>query len=338
MRAPKPPRVGIIGAGTIGAELYRKVQRLGWDVAFVAKSDGVYKNLATKIDRLDNYLNYAAGLDVALVAIPTFDDGTAAYEYLQSFLQQNIPVVTCEKGSLSSHFAQLEPYRHRIGYSATVGGGTRLLHYVEDHVGPWTRQIHAVLNCTLNFLLSEVEGGRPFIDAADDAKRRGYAEPVIDDQYEIFNQEAKEDVVMKTAILFNLCGFTPERIRASDLAVKEMREPEVAQVIREAGQRRYIVSILRGAPQHNDRLGGFQHQVGGWTILGGFQAIASNPLFAQLVLPGITNGVLISQGEEGVYRATGPGGGPGPTTSAMIKDALQLLALPPAQPPDGEPK
>ena len=79
MRAPKPPRVGIIGAGNIGSELYRKVQRLGWEVAFVAKSDGVYKNLTDKIDRLDSYLNYAAGLDVAFVAIPTLDDGTAAF-------------------------------------------------------------------------------------------------------------------------------------------------------------------------------------------------------------------------------------------------------------------
>lgn len=328
MRHVKTPRVAIIGAGNIGSELYRKLLLLGWEVACVVKSDGVYKNLHDRIDRLDSYLDRCRSVDIAFLAIPTLDDGTAAYEYLMSFLELGKPIVTCEKGALSSHFTELEPFLHLIGYSATVGGGTRFLRYMEGHIGPWTQQIHAVLNCTLNFLLSEVERGRPFVDAAADAKRLGYAEPGLSDPFEIFNQEAKEDVVMKTAILFNLSDFTRERIRASDFEVKEMRDSEVTQVIREAKRRRYIVSITRGEPDRDDRLGGFQHQVGEWTIRAGFQALDVNPLFSQLVLPGISNGLIIYEGADGIYRATGPGGGPGPTTSAMAKDALHLLAAP----------
>lgn len=333
MWGPKQPRVGIIGVGNIGSELYRRVVGLGWKVGFVVKSDGVYRNLTEKIDRLDTYLDYSRKVDLVFLAIPTLDDGTAAYEYITSLLAINIPVVTCEKGALSSHFTELEPQLYRLGYNASVGGGTRFLHYMEGHVGPWTQEIHAVLNCTLNFLLTEVERGRPFTAAAAEAKNRGYAEPGITDPYEIFNQEAKEDVVMKTAILFNLSGFTQERIRTRDLEVKEMRESEVLQVIREAAHRRYIVSITRGTPQRQDRLGGFRLQVGEWMVLGGFQAIDANPLFPLLLFPGITNGIVISEGGTGVYRATGHGGGPGPTTSAMIKDALQLLnPTPPAVP------
>lgn len=325
-RKVKPPRVGIIGAGNIGSELYRKVVGLGWEVKFVVKSDGVYRNLTDKVDRLDNYPEYAAGTDLAFLAIPTLDDGGTAHQYLRCYLDRGIPVVTCEKGSLGYYFPELEPFRHRIGYSATVGGGTRFLRYMEGHVGPWTLEIHAVLNCTLNYLLTEVDRGVPLETAATNARRLGYAEPGISDPYELFNQEAREDIVMKTAILFNLSNFTPQRIRASDLAVREMREPEITQVLREAGQRRYIVSITRGKPEHTDCLCGFRHQVGEWYIRGGFQALDSNPLFSQLVLPGITNGIIIYEGAEGIYRATGPGGGPGPTTSAMIKDALKLLA------------
>ena len=327
MRAPKPPHVGIIGAGNIGAELYRKVLNLGWEVTFVAKSDGVYKNLTNKIDRLENYLNYASGLDVIFLAIPTLDDGTAAYEYLLSFLKLNIPVVTCEKGSLSSHFAELEPYRHRIGYSATVGGGTRLLRYMEGHVGPWTQEIHGVINGTLNYLLSEVAAGKPMGAAIADVQRLGYAEPGVNGVLEIINQEAKEDVVMKTAILFNLSNFERERrLKASDMKVCEITDAEVDQLIREAGKRRFIVSITRGARQRDDTIGGFRHQVGEWNIRGGFQALESNPLFSQLVLPGIVNGVIVYEGGENTYRATGPGAGAVPTTSAMVKDELRLLA------------
>ena len=326
MWGPKLPRVGIIGAGNIGSELYRKVVELGWNVVFVAKSDGIYQNLTEKIDRLDTYLDYGRKVDLVFLAIPTLDDGTAAFEYLMSLLTINIPVVTCEKGALSGHFTELEPYLHRLGYNASVGGGTRFLHYMKGHIGPWTQQIHAVLNCTLNFILTEVERGRAFSEAVADARERGYAEPGITDPYEVFNQEAKEDVVMKTAILFNLSDFTKTRIRASDLEVKEMHESEVLQVIREVPRRRYIVSIIRGKPEREDRLGGFKYHVGDWTILGGFQAIEINPLFAQLVLPGIANGLVVYEGAGGIYRATGPGGRPGPTTSAMIKDAQQLLA------------
>ena len=101
-------KIGIIGAGNIGSELYRKAIALGWDVRFLVKADGVYKDLDEKIDEVDNYLNYCDGLDVVFLAIPTFDDGKTAYDYMISLLEKEIPVVTCEKGALSNYFPELK--------------------------------------------------------------------------------------------------------------------------------------------------------------------------------------------------------------------------------------
>jgi len=79
-------RIGIIGGGNIGSELFRKAQKLCWDVRFVLKSDGVYRNLTEKVGKLGQYQNYASGLDAVFLAIPTRDDGKIAFNYLSFYL------------------------------------------------------------------------------------------------------------------------------------------------------------------------------------------------------------------------------------------------------------
>lgn len=317
--------VGLIGAGNIGSVLYRRLQRLGWNIQFVLRSDGVYRDLRQKIDRLENFPARANGVQLVFLAIPTFDDGTTACQYLRHFLERNIPVVTCEKGALANYFSQLESFKDNIGYRATVGGGTRLLQFLEDHVGPGLRQIHAVINGTLNYLLHAVAIGKSFNAAIAEVQRHGYAEPGVVNPLAIVNEEATRDAVMKTAIMFNVANLTPRRLRALDVKVKEIGDAELTQLIHDANRRRFIVSISRDELATEDTIGGFAHDLEGWTISAGFKAVDSNPAFADLILPGVTNGIIMQEGSDGTYRMTGPGGGAMPTTSAMLKDATQLF-------------
>ena len=322
-------KTGIIGAGRIGSVLYKKTVSLGWEIKFILKDDGVYRNLSERMDNLENRQNYFKDLDVVFLAIPTFDDGKTAFDYMTSLLEKNIPVVTCEKGSLSNYFSELEKWIDKIGYSATVGGGTRLLRYLERRINPQVNEVQAVINGTLNYIFDEISKGRNLGEVVEEVKRLGYTEPGASSPIDIINKESLGDAPMKSAILFNVCfrKFTPKRMKAKNVELNKIGKQELRNLITEANNRRYIVSITKGNNKE-DVIGGFKYQIDDWTISAGFKRIDDNPLFRKLIPEGVDNAVLISEGEfgrEGTYVLSGPGAGSGPTTNSMIIDAEAIL-------------
>jgi len=322
-------KVGIIGAGHIGQALYKKVVSSGWEVKFILKDDGIYKNLSEKIDDLKNYQGYYKDLDVVFLAIPTFDDGKIAFDYMKSLLERDIPVVTCEKGALSNYFSELEKWIDKIGYSATVGGGTRLLRYLEERINPQVNEVHAVINGTLNYIFDEISRGSSLGEVIEEAKTLGYTEPGATNPLEIINKESSGDVPMKSAILFNVCfrEFTQKRMKAKDAKINKIGEQGLKNLITEAHNRRCIVSFAKENNKEEDVIGGFQYRIDDWTISAGFKNISENPLFLELVPNGVNNALLIYEGEygiDGTYRIIGQGAGAGPTTSSMIQDAIKL--------------
>jgi len=322
-------KIGIIGAGRIGSELYRRAKFLGWDIKFVLKDDGIYKNLSEKIDDIEKYQDYCIGLDVAFLAIPTLDDGKTAFDYMRSLLEKDIPVISCEKGALSNYFSELEKELDKIGYSATVGGGTRLLRYLEERISPKVEQIHAVVNGTLNYIFDEISKGKSLAEVVEETKKLGYTEPKAESPFEVINKESTEDVLMKSSILFNICfrRFTSKRMKAKNVKSYKIEESELKRLIKESNNRRCIVSI-RKEDNEEDIIGGFKYQIDDWIISAGFKNINENPLFLQLVPNGVNNSVLIYEGRHGIdgtYRLSGQGAGARPTTSSMIKDAIKLF-------------
>lgn len=326
------PKIGLIGAGNIGAELYKRLQNRNWNVEAVVDIDGVYRGLPKKekLAEVRDYPKYVSGLDLIFLAIPTLDEGNLAFRYMKDCLDRNVPVVTCEKGALSNHFSELEAEikKGRIGYSATVGGGSRLLKYLQERKGPQIRELHAVVNGTLNYIFDGLSRGRSLGEVVEETKKLGYAEPKAINPLEVINQEAIGDVPMKTAILFNLFNPSEERITAKDIKTHHIKDSELRTLEREAQDRRYIVSITKTENGEEDVIWGFKHQAGKWHISAGFKHIKDNPLFRKLIPSGVDNALLISEGDfgrDGTYVVSGPGAGPGPTTTSMIMDAEQIL-------------
>lgn len=325
----KQVNAGIVGAGHIGSELYKRITSLGWNVHFVLKTSGVYSNLEEKVDELENYRQYIKNIDVAFLAIPTLDDGKTAADYIFSFLCHDIPIVTCEKGAMSNYFYQLKKSidLNMLGYSATVGGGTRLLRYIAERNKNQVEEIHAVLNGTLNYIFTEVSSGRSLGEVVEETKKLGYAEPGAVNPLDVINKEACDDIPMKTSILFNILNLTEKNIKAKDIETKKISEHELKQLIRESNNRRYIVSITK-EDNGDNIIGGFKHQIGDWHISAGFKNIYENPLFIQLIPSGVNNAILVSEGKyglDGTYVLRGQGAGAGPTTASMIKDAVDIL-------------
>lgn len=321
-------KIGIIGGGTIGRELYRRAQQFAWDIRFVLKKDGFYRNLTEKIDNLKAYRGYAKNLDVAFCAIPTTDNGKTAFDYLSFFLSHGIPVVTCEKGALANYFFGLRKFLNRVGYNATVGGGTRMLPYVKEMVGPTTTAVHVVINGTLNFVMNELSRGRSFEDAVSAARKLGYAEPGGGSPRLVLNTEAILDVPKKTAIILNVCGLSSEVVKADDIDAAGLDEKSLARIAAEPDRWRYIVSFVKDSAWKTERIGGFEFRAGEWTVIGGFQNIGRNPLLAAAVPSGVNNRVMVCEGrysDSGTFILSGPGAGAKPTVTSMIKDALLLV-------------
>jgi len=325
---------GIIGAGNIGSELYKKLQEKKWNVNYIIDIGGVYKDITKKekIDELINYRKYIPGLDMLFLSIDTADDGKIARDFIISSAEVNVPIVTSEKGASSNYFSELEHLikSGKLGYSATVGGGSRLLKYLEERRGSQITEIHAVVNGTLNYIFDQVSRGRSLGEVIEETKKLGYAEPGSKNPLEVINKEATGDVPMKTAILFNIGNFSDKYMRAKDVKPYKIGDSELKKLEREASNRRYIVSITKEKNNEEDVIWGFKHTIDGWHISAGFKHINDNPLFKKLIPSGVDNSILISEGEygrDGNYTLVGPGAGAGPTTNSMIIDAEKILKL-----------
>jgi len=320
-------KVGIIGFGNIGRKLHEKLVAMGWKVVFVATDKHIFTgDLVNPKDSVENWLKYCEGIDVAFLAIPTIDEGFIASNYIRILRGKQIPVVTCEKGALANYFVELKPLMSGIGYSATVGGGSGLIHFLKHRFYSDIQEIHAILNGTMNYVFDDLAMGNPLGHIVEEIKRLGYTEPGNSDAIKIIMAEAGSDVTKKASILFNLCFQSQTILQAKGIAVV-LTEEMVRKAVREARNRRFVVSLYRQEKfiQEPTDILAFCHTVGGWVIKGGFVRM-NNPLISRLcnATSWVNNGILTVEGNEGVngvYLCVGPGAGPSPTTAAMIRDA-----------------
>ncbi|HVV26167.1 MAG TPA: hypothetical protein VHC21_04020 [Candidatus Saccharimonadales bacterium] len=337
---------GLIGPGNIGTELRRQ---LGQDYVsnrlalsrlpeFVLRSSGVFDAAGEELG-VGAIEEFDELPDVTFVAMPSTDDGKAAYDYISHILDRGKIAITAEKGALANNFDDLrdrsDEFR-RLGVNATDGGGTRLLDVAQMYatdIGNIS-QVHLSLNGTLSAVMSMVappEGlGMSLGQAVDQSIRLGYAEPGATTPYEVIKQEAEADIPKKTAIFFNRLALGETSIDWTDLKF-DLTNSQIAQVVEEAKIRRFIVSIYANNHLANgikcpedDIVGGFSTEHEDWKIVGGFRHVERNPLFAPLAnVTGPGAGLVIGLGpneSDGVYSLTGPGAGVSPTVNTMIDD------------------
>lgn len=342
-------RWGLIGAGSIGAEIMRQ---LGQDYVaerfnmsqlpdFVVRSAGVMApDCVTQlpyedIDAIEDFP------EVTFVAIPSSDDGEVAHDYITKILDKGKIAVTAEKGAISNNFTELQDRSDdfkRLGVNATVGGGTRLIEaaQVYCHDVENITQIHLALNGTLSAIMSFVGPSNGFGMSLGQAVRQaielGYAEPGSENPNDVIKAEAEGDVPKKAAILFNKLGLSKNILDWRDLRF-ELTDEEVSHAVEEAKLRRFIVSMYSpGYLKKTSKcpedavIGGFDVEHDKWRLVGGFRHIDRNPLFSALAAPsGPSSGFVIGLGPDetdGVYNVVGPGAGVRQTANTMIDDFI----------------
>lgn len=342
---------GLVGYGNIGKEVARQLaqesvarrMRLSSLPAFVIRQRGVMSGDAEKPLNAEEIEGLDRSTEVIFVAMPSTDDGEDATGYIAHYLDHGQRVVTAEKGALANNFSLLKKKSdgfNRLGISAAVGGGTRLMNVAREYCRDTANvtQMHLALNGTLTSIMSSVappEGaGLSLGQAVDQAVRLGYAEPGSESPYNVIRGEAEGDIPKKTAIFFNALGLADEPIGWKEIDIK-LSDDQIKQVIEEAKVRRFIISIYneRFVGKHlgpeDDIIGQFSFSKEGWLIVAGFRHTDRNPLFGPLAeLTGPGNGLVIGLGpdeKDGVYKVTGPGAGPAPTVNTMLDDHLKMI-------------
>ncbi|HEY4498551.1 MAG TPA: hypothetical protein VJH94_00635 [Candidatus Paceibacterota bacterium] len=318
-------KVALIGFGMINKAVKAKIDQMsGWVVETVIRKSSLGEQHSFHMS------------DIAFLAIPTENGGDTARQYIAQSLAMGIPIVTCEKGALSHHFDKFLRNFDKLGYSATVGGGTRLLPSLRERLnGRKDVIVHGVVNGTLNFIFSAMDNDSDSLGAAvKKAMKLGYAEPGAESALDVLNGEMM-DTVMKTAIIYNTCMRLGKSMNAGDVKIVALDSKNLARLVREVSVRRYVVSFLPqskdGEEDSADIIGGFSYSIDGWKIRAGFVRTDSDPLFRSRLPAGANNCIITCEGvggEDGIYvLANGPGAGPEPTASSMMSDARKLLRL-----------
>ncbi|MEG0774511.1 hypothetical protein [Clostridium sp.] len=129
-----------------------------------------------------------SGADV-LIELSTLSikDGQPAIFHIETALNNNMHVITANKGPLAWDFKRLEKLARekskKFLYETTVMDGAPIFNLVKYTLpGCKVLSFKGILNSTTNFILEEMEQGKDYEAAIKEAQRRGFAEadPSID--------------------------------------------------------------------------------------------------------------------------------------------------------------
>ena len=314
-------RIVIIGGGAIALHLGTRLDNRGHDVRYFTR---ITREQMSFHDLIDLVRPHAVFL-----AISTTDKGEAALEYILTCMKMGIPVIICEKGSLAYHAQVLRPHMSHIGFSASLGGGTRLLNYVASHYPNEKKMnIQVVLNSTLNFIFDELRHGSFLVQACAAATKTGSPEPGASDALSLINGELR-DVHMKPCVFFNTVLAREQLITPDMFGRLELTKDDLRILNEKGGDYRMVVSFsnhpsTKVLPYFGKHFGIF---CDGWHIEGGFRQITKSSGLESWLPEGIGNAVHIAEGELGaqsIYTLSGPGAGLEPTTTAMLTDFREL--------------
>lgn len=314
--------VGVLGAGTVGGALIR---RLIDDREEIAKKSGVdlelrlvaVRDLAKERDfelPADRITDQAIavvsspGIDVVVEAIgglePTGD-------LVLTALRSGKPVVTANKELIATRGEELHEAATRAAvplmYEAAVGGGIPVIRpLAESLAGERIERVSGIVNGTTNFILTAMsKEGSSFEEALSKATELGYAEADPSDDI------TGRDAAFKTAILARLAfgeWIGPWEVEATGI------DGITTQDVAEARSEGKVIKLLGVA----ERLGeGVSARVAPVALE------ESHPLAS---VDGVTNAIFVEGPAIGRLLFTGPGAGGQPTASALLGDLIQVAS------------
>ena len=312
-------RVGVIGAGNIGAALVgiltdpgrrhalvdgataplelvgvavRDLTRARPDVDPALLTDDVASLLAKDLDVL---VEVAGGLE-------------PAGGYVRAALERGVSVVTANKALMAEHGNALARLAHEHGadlfYEAAVGGAIPILRALRTSLaGERISRVLGIVNGTTNFILSRMsEEGSDYAAALAEAQALGYAE--ADPRADVEGADAAAKIAILSALAFGTPLAGEEVAREGITGVR----PVDVEFARHAG---YVVKLLAVAERVGES--GVSRRVHPTLVP------REHPLAA---VSGATNAVFVEGVKAGPLMWLGQGAGGEPSATAVLGDVL----------------
>ena len=308
--------VGILGGGTVGGELARRL--LEDRDAILAKSGINLRLRGVAVRELDKPRafpsRYVVDRTDLLVSLPGVDlvvelmgGVDPARELVLSALDLGKPVITANKELLSLHgpelFARAAAKGVSLLFEAAVGGGIPLIRPLSESLaGEKIERVMGIVNGTTNFILTAMDTrGIPYQEALAEAQRLGYAEadPTAD--------VSGSDAAAKAAILAGLAfgrwvGIDRvHREGITDLAIQDLG------FARQLGYRIKLLAVADTSPH------------GPAVRVHPALVPSDHPL---ALIRGANNGVFLEGPSIGELLFLGPGAGGRPTATAVLGDVI----------------
>lgn len=239
--SPQKLRVAIAGLGLIGEGVALRLSGGNPDYDFCAAlvREPFKERASITVAQVTNDLAafLASKPDVVIDALP---DGRTGRALIAAALERGVNVVSANKQAIAGALPDLTALAGRSGaifaYSAAVGGGAPFLETVSRARDAGDVQsIEAVLNGTVNFILTSLAEGVRFDDAIKAAQQAGFAEP--DPSADLSGADARA----KLAIL-SYTAFGRE-VDLEEIFVEALDAEKSARFVSEGGRWKQIAQL-----------------------------------------------------------------------------------------------
>ena len=311
-------RVGILGLGTVGTAVAEALLAKADSIAHrVGRPLVLHKALVRDPHRprpIDPAL--VTGDPAAILEDPGVDivvevlgGERPAHQYILAAIERGKHVVTANKEVMAKHGPELLAEATRRGvdlaFEASVGGGIPVIGpFRHDLLANDLREVTAIINGTTNYILTRMaREGLGYAEALREAQTLGYAEP------DPRNDVEGIDAAYKLTVLATLAFHAP--VRPDDVYVEGITRLAAAdfRYAQELGYAIKLLAIGRAAPE------GLELRVHP-TFLPADEMLAK--------VDGVFNAVRVDGDLVGQVLFYGRGAGPGPTSSAIIADLIEI--------------
>ena len=303
-----PVRVGVLGAGTVGAALVRLLARHPefTVTAALVRDLGRPRDLGPRPPLLTIDPDEAIdGADIVVELLGGVEWPTAL---MARAAEGGARLVTANKAALAEAWPTWRPWIEagRVGFEAAVMAGTPAIGPLTGALrGSRMRSLEAVLNGTCAYLIGEMERGVAFDAALAEARRLGFAE--ADPSLDVDGWDAAHKIALVARMT-----VAPDLAWADVVPrVSGVRglTPAWVQAERAAGRRVRLVAFIE------------PDGAGGWCV-----GVEPRSLEAERPLAFLADGrnALVYRGDAvGEVWIAGPGAGAYVTASAVLADVLQ---------------
>ncbi len=240
-----------------------------------------------------------------------FQTGEPATTYIRKALAAHKHVVTCNKGPVALHFAELRDLARandvQFRFEGAVMSGTPLISLLHNSFRVDTiQEVRGIFNVTTNFILQNLERGKNWDEVLKEAQEKGLTEINVDLDID------GHDTMAKLIILLNVLTGNP--IRPEIIRCESIRQI-TARDIESALEKDLRIRMIGHAWREED--GSWHGQVGPHKLS------LKDPFYHVRYS---RNALLIRSEERGEIYLEGAGTGKLETGTTLLSDATSIFA------------